>query len=540
MNLVNTFSRSTRALLLSFACASLLAAALVMPSMAGAFGQPALSAGDGFSCALNDSGHERCWGSSYGDTMGFVAAGSNPAPIEIAGGLGAVAIANANSTNCALIANGTVRCWGQSYAGELGRGVYVSSAPDALPVTGISNATQIGSAAGGSICARLADATAKCWGAGTHHELGDGGVANQSTPVPVAGLTNIQKIVAGSGLTCALIVGGTVRCWGQNSNGEIGNNTSGADVAALTQVSGLTDAVDVGVGYDHVCALRANGTVVCWGDNFYGQLGNGDLSGADKHVPTAVSTISGVKQISVGGSVTCALLADSKVSCWGFADTGETGTGTVAGKVFSPTAVPGVANVERLPEAIGSSVCVMQHGGAVVCWGGDEFGGTGFSPLQVVTGPKVVPGLQLISARNATGFATVIPSKPKLDKKRKNFTLVGRVDATPDPIVLQSLACTGTVAIVGSYKVVTHKTTHKKGKKVRKKVIKTKKFNASAPLAVSGGGCAGAFSVKFPAKTVAKKKLKITSTFAGNEAMLSFTAPVMIYTMPKLPKPKKK
>jgi hypothetical protein len=208
--------------------------------------------------------------------------------------------------------------------------------------------------------------------------------------------------------------------------------------------------------------------------------------------------------------------------------------------VISPTAVPGVTNVERLPEAIGSSVCVMQHGGTVICWGGDTYGGTGFAPVQGITGPNVVPGLRLISPREATGIATVIPKKPKLDKKRKNFTLVGRVDATPAAIVLQSTACAGNVAVTGMYITTSFKTVKKNGKKKRKKVAKKHIFKTNAVLASVGGACSGTFSEKLKSKTVAKKKLKISSSFYGNAAMLGFTTPVKNYTMPKLPKVKKK
>lgn len=535
-----TSLRPTRSLLLLLASALVLSAGVAAPATAGAFGQPMLSGGDDFSCSLNDSGVERCWGSSYGDSMGDVPDGANPVPVVVPGGAGAIAIANTNSTNCALIPDGTIRCWGSSFGGELGRGSFVSSSPLALPVTGIANATQLGAAAGGTFCARLSDGTAKCWGDGSSKQLGDGGTTAQASPVVVSGLSNVQKIVSGNGTTCALIVGGTFKCWGENADGEMGNNTSGADVAAPQTVPGLTDVVDFGMGNNSVCVLRATGKVSCWGDNFYGQLGNDDITGADKHVPTELPSLSGVKAISIGGSNGCALMADETVRCWGYADTGETGTGLNSGKVYTPTLVQGVTNVERLPETLVTGVCVMKHGGAVVCWGSDTYGATGLAPIAAITGPNTVPGLSLISPRAASAIGTFVTAKPKLDKKRKKFTLLGHVDATPDPIVLQSAACSGAAAIAGSYTVVTYKTTHKNGKKKRKKVTKTKKFAVSAPLAVVGNSCSGAFSVKLPAKTVAKKKIKLAATFPGNGAMLAFTAPVKTYTMPKLPKVKKK
>src|SRR3954447_13040603 len=111
--MLNSSARNTLLLIIS---ATALALAFA-PATAGAFGQPMLSGGTDFNCSLNDVGVERCWGSSYGDTMGAVPDGSNPAPVAIPGGAGAVAIANAHGTNCALFADGTIRCWGSSFGG---------------------------------------------------------------------------------------------------------------------------------------------------------------------------------------------------------------------------------------------------------------------------------------------------------------------------------------------------------------------------------------------------------------------------------------
>jgi alpha-tubulin suppressor-like RCC1 family protein len=536
--MISTPTRAVRNLIVA---SFLLCLAFAIPTgSAAAFGQPMLSGGDAFQCALDDQSVERCWGSSYGDHLGAVTPGKNPAPVVMPGGAGAVAIANGGNTNCALKPDGTMYCWGENWSGELGRGTMSSGSPDAVQVLGTTTATQLGMGPGGTFCARLADGSAKCWGGGTHYQLGNGVAADNATPQYVVGLTGIKKITNGGATTCALLDSGAIKCWGQNSNGEVGNNAAGADVQTPTAVSGITNAIDIHVGYASACALLATGTVDCWGRNGYADLGNGDVSGTDKHVPTPIKDVSDAIQLTYGDSTGCVLLADHTVKCWGFADNGETGTGNDAQKVFTPTTVPGVTNVEQLPETVSNSVCVMQHGGAVVCWGDNSFGATGQPSPPNITGPATIAGLNLISARAATASAVTIPSKPKLDKKHKTFTLKGSVGATPDPIVLASTACSGTASVKAAYTVVTYKTVTKHGKKVKKKDTKKKSFKASAALALVAGKCSGAFTSKLKAKSFAKKKLKLTATFPGNGAMLAFTTPVKSYTMPKLPKVKKK
>jgi len=140
---------------------------------------------------------------------------------------------------CALLSDKTVYCWGRNESGELGDGTIITKS---YPVRAgvIDNATSV-SAGEYHSCARLADGTAQCWGAAAYGQIGDGTTANTSTPVTVIGpggfgtLTGVAEISAGGGdineandfeHTCALTNDKTVVCWGQNNYGQLGDGTT--------------------------------------------------------------------------------------------------------------------------------------------------------------------------------------------------------------------------------------------------------------------------------------------------------------------------
>ena len=115
--------------------------------------------------------------------------------------------------------------------------------------------------------------------------------AAQRTPVAVTGLTEVIQIAAGAEHACALRADGTVWCWGRNQYGQAGNDT--VDRAAPAAVAGVSGAVALGVGTNTSCAIKSDGTAWCWGRNNSGQLGDGttvDSIGVDT-VDASITTV---------------------------------------------------------------------------------------------------------------------------------------------------------------------------------------------------------------------------------------------------------
>ena len=190
------------------------------------------------------------------------------------------------------------------------------------------SANQI-SAGGLHTCAIAPDNNVYCWGNGYFGILGNNSTADSSVPVAVsttgvlAGKT-IKQISAGGSYTCAIASDDKAYCWGNGSGGVLGNgSTTDSSVPVAVSTTGVLAGKtikQISVGNFHTCAIASDDKAYCWGYNSFRQLGNN--STADSSVPVAVSTtgvLAGktIKQISAGGSHTCAIASDNKAYCWG-------------------------------------------------------------------------------------------------------------------------------------------------------------------------------------------------------------------------------
>ncbi|HWM20536.1 MAG TPA: hypothetical protein VNO51_12670 [Ilumatobacteraceae bacterium] len=306
-------------------------------------------------------------------------------------GAPATAVSVGGTFSCALLVEATIKCWGRNNVGMLGNGTLVAS-DTPVPVTGITTAVSITSGDAHS-CALLANGTIQCWGVNFSAELGDGTVASPDSPTPiqVVGINNARSINVGPGghHTCAALTDGRVKCWGWNEFGQLGDGTRityrGIEPGA---VGGIDNAVSVSAGYTHSCAVLANGTVKCWGDNRFGQLGDGGtVSWAP--APLSVVGITNAVAVSSGGYHSCALLADRTLRCWGQNGGGELGNGGVPATSSTPVVVPGIANVTSLGAGY-ANTCVVIGNATLRCWG---IGWLGDGSQSISKVPVVVAGI---------------------------------------------------------------------------------------------------------------------------------------------------
>ena len=276
-----------------------------------------VSAGTGSDCALSEAGEVYCWnsGGREGDDASRRDGGR---PVRVASLPLMVGLSASGPRPCGFDMDGAVWCWGRS-AWQRPRAGEVPAEGTPSRLRGVNGAISIATSAVGHACAVTRTGDARCWGAGTDGQLGDGRQADSANPVPVSGLGRAEAIATGRFHTCALLHAGRVMCWGRGTEGQLGNGHR-VDSNRPVLVVGVDHAIGVAAGGDQACAILVDRTVVCWGDNGFGVLGNGTPGepGVATPSPRLVRGLHDVVSITIGeNNHACALLAWGRAECWG-------------------------------------------------------------------------------------------------------------------------------------------------------------------------------------------------------------------------------
>jgi alpha-tubulin suppressor-like RCC1 family protein len=468
----------------------------------------AISGNYGVSCALLEGGTVQCWGSNDYGQLGNNTTTYSTVPVTVHGITNAVQISAGLNYNCATLASGAVKCWGSNSWGKLGD----NSAADSfsvIPVTvlGISNAVEV-SAGDQHTCARLTSGIVQCWGyntfdnlsmhihtsalpvtisdmVGTDIGLGKeyacvlkankkircwghnlyGELGHEQTPsrqsiLDVSGISTAVKLSVSDTYGCAILINGSVKCWGANYSWQLGSEDIEAVVAdeythIPVLVPGINNAIDIqgsyGSGFNSTCALLSDGRIKCWGDNYFGQLGNNGTVYTDfpenieeemRGLPSEVSNISTALSISVSSDFSCAVLEGGSVQCWGYNGWGRLGNGT---DILSTIPV----NVSGVTSAVSVGTghyggCALLSSGIVKCWGGNEYGQLGNGSTITSNIPVTVTGVSNAVALNvgATHSCAVLATGSVKCWGRNNYGQLGNgsfVDSSV-PVVVQGLS----------------------------------------------------------------------------------------------------
>ncbi|MEP7121148.1 MAG: hypothetical protein ABJE95_09570 [Byssovorax sp.] len=351
-----------------------------------------LTVGAQHSCVTAVTGGIKCWGHNDGGQLGNDTATESGVPVPVKGLTSGMLALAASGDTCAVTVAGALLCWGHNESGQLGNGTMQGSLTP-MGVSGLGSGARAVAAGGLHTCAVTAAGAALCWGENSSGELGDGTAAASLVPVAVKGLSSgVTAVAVGFGHSCAITGAKTVKCWGLDKYGELGNGAaSEVPVKTPVDVKGLVSVAAIASSSLHTCALDTSGLVSCWGHNLDGELGNGTT--ADSSVPQGVMGLpDGVTAIGVGTSHTCAVTKEGGVKCWGNNSFGQLGDGSIM-KSSSPVDVQGLSS-GVVAVALGfDHTCAVLTTGAVKCWGGNFYSQLGNGTTTQSLVPVDVKGL---------------------------------------------------------------------------------------------------------------------------------------------------
>ncbi|MFY9264237.1 MAG: hypothetical protein WAO61_02230 [Solirubrobacterales bacterium] len=484
---------------------SLVVAGLQAAAAGAQVATPRMSGGAASTCAIFATGADAngdkvyCWGSNVRKQLGIgendLSYALNPIPVNALNGVPKV-VSTGQDSACAIVHFGSIRCWGSNEKGALGtanKGRNVSSKQVAAALAGDWAAPASVATGQRHMCFADLDKTVKCQGKNTSGQLGNATNADSSTPVVVAGLGDpAAQVVSGTNHSCALLSNGNVRCWGANNHRQLGTTVvpTPSSSVSISVPDLVNDVTQIASGFDHSCAIRTNDSVVCWGANSYGQLGDGTIT-PTKGTETTESLGGRAQEVATGQEHTCALLTNGTVRCWGANTFGQLGNGTVTGST-RPVSVVGLPAAVNAITAGAYHTCALLADTTLRCWGRNDKGQLGNGTRDNASQPSVL-------AR----FAGPSYTKVKIERGGGRSNFVGLfVVAPPVPGDIHDRCVGSTISTVS---VTQGGVTRRRGVRAKLRVSRTK--------------CVATLRVNNISDSEATASVYIRSSFRGNSRL---------------------
>ena len=386
------------------------------------------------SCAVTGTGGVMCWGYGANGQNGNGSTSQTYMAVPVTGITDAVDIDGGHQHFCARLSSGAAKCWGWNGYGQLGTG-NTSSAATPQSVTDLGSGVREISAGYYTSCAITAAGAVWCWGRNDGFELGNKTSTNSYVPVGVAGVKASILAVAETSLSAVTLptqrfrVGDapvTFTAATSNRSSDIVYSSTNTSIATVDSATRTLTIVGTGLAYvkayvpatstqsahwsyarvevpdsDYTavrtshynsCGITRQGALKCWGNNDWGQLGNGSTD--RKYIPTLVRGLeAGVASVATGYHHTCALTTLGGVKCFGYNAQGQVGDGTTAQRI-TPAPVSGLSSGVVQVESGYLHSCALTAAGAVKCWGYNNYGQLGDGSTTNSAVPVDVVGLR--------------------------------------------------------------------------------------------------------------------------------------------------
>ncbi|MDG1525023.1 MAG: hypothetical protein P8Q90_03015, partial [Candidatus Thalassarchaeaceae archaeon] len=381
-----------------------------------------LEVGGKHSCAFASARDVKCWGNGSSGQLGIgnslilgdeVDEMGHDLPFALLGSQFEVhQLALSDTHSCAVNASGAVKCWGEitllgiGFADSDGFGDGYIEMGDMLPYFSLPTGRSVDmiEAGGSHTCAVLDNNDLICWGENDAGQLGLGNtthigddadeIGDDFSTVSLPSGRTVDALALGADHTCALLDDASIVCWGDNAYGQLGiGNTNtigdgagemGSSLSTVSLPSGRS-ASQITAGEDVTCAILDNNDLICWGNNDYGQLGQGNTN--DVNDPSGLSAISlgsSAQSVDAGVNSVCAVVSNA-VKCWGrntegqlgLGDTNHRGDGINEMGTNLNTISLGSGNIDQV-EVGDAFACALKSGGEIKCWGSGQEGRLGY------------------------------------------------------------------------------------------------------------------------------------------------------------------
>ena len=286
--------------------------------------------------------------------------------------------------SAAITVDGCLYMWGDNYYGELGNGTNKNHIK--LPIKIMDNVASVSLGYHHS-AAITTDGSLYMWGYNGQGQLGNGTYNDSNVPIKI--MDNVVSVSLGYYHSAAITTDGNLYMWGHNGFSQLGNGKSGYGVYETRPVKIMGDVVSVSLGYFHSSAITTDGSLYIWGDNTYGQLGNGKgggdhwkyEEGIDSNVP--IKIMDNVASVNLGEVHSAAITTDGSLYMWGENYSGQLGNGkeggdysTYDGEIDSNVPIKIIDNIATVSLGHWYSAAITTDG-SLYMWGLNEQGQLG-------------------------------------------------------------------------------------------------------------------------------------------------------------------
>jgi alpha-tubulin suppressor-like RCC1 family protein len=368
----------------------------VVVSLPAGVSATAVTAGSSHSLAMGSDGKLYAWGYNSNGQLGdgSITNRTSPVVVSLPAGVSATAVAAGDGHSLAMGSDGKLYAWGYNFSGQLGDGsIYtIRTSPVVVSLPAGVSATAAAAGLNHSL-AMGSDGKLYAWGSNLNGGLGDGSTTNRTTPVVVSLPAGVSATAVAASYNYSLAMGsdGKLYAWGDNFYGQLGDgSTTNHNSPVVVSLPAGVSATAVTAGWAHSLAIGSDGKLYAWGANGTGQLGDGSVT--DRTSPVVVSLPAGVSATAVaaGHSHSLAMGSDGKLYAWGVNTRGQLGDGSFMDQM-TPVVVSLPAGVTATAVAAGSEHSLaMGSDGKLYAWGGNFCGelGDGSTTDQVI--PVVV------------------------------------------------------------------------------------------------------------------------------------------------------